>query len=156
MKKNLPVTQNEVPFPKGRYIVSRTDLKGIITYGNDTFVEMSGFSREELIGKNHNIIRHPDMPPAAFQHLWDTIRTGRPWRGVVKNRCKNGDFYWVEALVVPVRKNNQTTGYMSVRTEPTRQQIAAVEALYPKLQDKDARLPLPSRWQQVKAQASGN
>ena len=127
MKTNLPITQNEVPFPKGRYIVSRTDLKGIITYADDTFVDISGFTREELIGKNHNVVRHPEMPAAAFQDLWDTNKAGRPWRGMVKNRCKNGDYYWVDALVVPVRKNGETTGYMSVRHPPTRQQIAVAD-----------------------------
>ena len=146
MKTNLPVTQIEAPFPKGRYIVSRTDLKGAITYGNDTFVDISGFSRDELFGKNHNLVRHPDMPPHAFAWLWDTIKTGRPWRGVVKNRRKNGDHYWVEALVVPVRKNDQITGYMSVRTEPSRQQIADAEALYKKLNAGEAKLPTPSIW----------
>ena len=125
MKINLPVTQIEVPFPKGRYIVSRTDLKGAITVVNDTFVEISGFSREELIGKNHNLVRHPDMPPAAFEWLWSTVKSGRPWRGLVKNRCKNGDHYWVNALIVPVMKDDRTIGYMSVRTEATRQEIAA-------------------------------
>ena len=149
MKKNLPVTQLERPFPKGKYIVSKTDLKGITTYGNDTFFEISGFSPEELIGKNHNIVRHPDMPVQAFKDLWDTIEDGRPWRGVVKNRCKNGDFYWVHALVVPVRKDSQTIGYMSVRTEPTREQIAAVEPLYRSLNHSGAALPGPARWKRV-------
>jgi aerotaxis receptor len=149
MKKNLPVTQVEVPFPKGSYIVSRTDLKGITTYGNDTFIDISGFSREELIGKNHNVVRHPDMPPQAFAWLWDTIKTGRPWRGVVKNRRKNGDHYWVEALVVPVRKNGETTGYMSVRTEPSREQVAAAEALYQKLNANQASIPKASLWSRI-------
>ena len=130
MKINLPVTQTEKPYIKGEYLVSRTDLKGIITYANDAFVAMSGFSREELIGKNHNLIRHPDMPPQAFKYLWDTLKTGRPWRGVVKNRSKNGDYYWVDAFVVPVRKNDETIGYMSVRNEPSRQAVTAAEALY--------------------------
>ncbi|MDD5240790.1 MAG: methyl-accepting chemotaxis protein [Sulfuricella sp.] len=141
MKINLPVTQIEKPFPKGRLIVSKTDLKGITTYANDTFVELSGFSREELIGKNHNIVRHPDMPPQAFAWLWDTVKKGQPWRGVVKNRCKNGDYYWVEAFVVPVRKNNEIIGYMSVRTEPSRGQVNATEALYQQLNQTKAPIP---------------
>ncbi len=149
MKINMPVTQTERPFPKGKYIVSRTDLKGITTYVNDTFIEISGFSQDELIGKNHNVVRHPDMPPQAFAWLWNTLKDGRPWRGVVKNRCKNGDYYWVDALVVPVRKNNQTIGYMSVRTEPTREQIAAVEPLYKSLKGSGASIPEPGRWQRV-------
>ena len=153
MKNNLPVTQVEVPFPRGRYIVSRTDLKGITTYANDTFVDISGFAREELIGKNHNLVRHPDMLPGAFAWLWDTIKEGRPWRGMVKNRAKNGDFYWVDALVVPVLKNNQTIGYMSVRTEPSRQQIADAEALYRQLKEGKASIPKPSFWMRVSLDA---
>jgi aerotaxis receptor len=153
MKRNLPVTDVERPFPRGKYIVSRTDLKGAITYANDTFVEMSGFTREELIGKNHNIVRHPDMPPAGFQNLWDTIREGRPWGGIVKNRCKNGDYYWVSTLVVPVRKDNATIGYMSVRTEPSREQVAAADALYRQLNVSGAALPMPSAWQRVTLRA---
>jgi aerotaxis receptor len=133
MKVNLPVTQVEKPFPKGRLIVSKTDLKGITTYANDLFIEMSGYSAEELIGKNHNVVRHPDMPPQAFAWLWETIKKGQPWRGIVKNRCKNGDYYWVDAFVVPVRKNNEIIGYMSVRTEPTREQVRGAEALYRQL-----------------------
>jgi aerotaxis receptor len=123
MKVNLPVTQIEQPYPKGKYLVSRTDLKGITTYANDTYVEISGFTREELLGKSHNVVRHPDMPPQAFKQLWDTIKAGRPWRGVVKNRCKNGDYYWVDGTVVPVMENDQIVGYMSVRTEASRAQI---------------------------------
>jgi aerotaxis receptor len=156
LKVNLPVTQTEVPFPKGRYIVSRTDLKGSITYANDTFVEISGFTREELMGKNHNLVRHPDMLPGAFAWLWDTLKEGRPWRGIVKNRCKNGDYYWVDALVVPVLKNNETIGYMSVRTEPTRQQIADAEALYRQLKDGKASIPKPSAWMRVSLKAKLN
>jgi aerotaxis receptor len=152
MKINLPVTQVEVPFPKGRYIVSRTDLKGMTTYANDTFVHLSGFTREELIGKNHNVVRHPDMLPGAFAWLWDTIKEGRPWRGIVKNRCKNGDFYWVDALVVPVLQNDQITGYMSVRTEPTRQQVADAEALYRQLKEGKAKIPRPTAWMRLSLQ----
>jgi aerotaxis receptor len=133
VKINLPITQVERPYPKGKYLVSQTDLKGITTYANDIYVEISGFSREELIGKSHNVVRHPDMPPQAFQNLWDTIKAGRPWRGIVKNRCKNGDFYWVDGTVVPIRENDQTVGYMSVRTEATPEQIRQAEALYREL-----------------------
>jgi aerotaxis receptor len=157
MKTNLPISQVEVPFPKGRYIVSRTDLKGMVTYANDTFIDLSGFSRDELIGKNHNVVRHPDMLPGAFAWLWDTIKEGRPWRGIVKNRTKNGDYYWVDALVVPVLKNNQAIGYMSVRTEPTRQQVAEAEALYRQLKDGKAKIPTPTAWMRtsLKAKLSG-
>ncbi len=130
MKNNQPVSQREVNFPANTYLVSRTDLKGIITYANDAFVDISGFSREELIGKNHNVVRHPDMPEAAFADLWQTVKSGLPWRGLVKNRCKNGDFYWVEAFVVPMKKNDQVTGYMSVRTPADGARRAAAEAAY--------------------------
>ncbi|MDP2827688.1 MAG: PAS domain-containing methyl-accepting chemotaxis protein [Sulfuricellaceae bacterium] len=132
MKINLPVTGIEKPFTSGA-IVSKTDLKGAITYANDAFIELSGFSREELIGKNHNLVRHPDMPPAAFAWLWDTIKAGQPWRGVVKNRCKDGDHYWVEAFVVPVKKKGEIVEYMSVRSPPTRQRVAEADALYKRL-----------------------
>ncbi len=149
MKKNLPVSQQECAFPPGKYIVSETDLKGIITSVNDTFVDISGFTRSELIGQNHNLVRHPDMPPQAFADLWHTMADGRPWRGIVKNRCKNGDHYWVDALVVPIRKNDQTIGYMSVRTAPSRDKIAAAEQLYAQLNASGASLPLPARWRFV-------
>src|SRR5574343_434616 len=130
MKNNQPVSQREVPFPSGCYLVSRTDLKGIITHANDAFVNISGFSRAELIGSSHNIVRHPDMPEAAFGDLWATVKSGLPWRGIVKNRCKHGDFYWVEAFVVPLKQNGQITGYMSVRTPAPRDKRAAAEAAY--------------------------
>ena len=153
MKTNLPITQTEARIPKGRYIVSRTDLKGITTYVNDTFIAVSGFSREELIGKNHNVVRHPDMLPGAFQWLWDTIQQGRPWRGIVKNRCKSGDFYWVDALVVPVLKDGKAIGYMSVRKEPSREQVAAAEAFYQKLKDGKASLPKIPFWKRISLKA---
>ncbi|MEW6165380.1 MAG: methyl-accepting chemotaxis protein [Pseudomonadota bacterium] len=140
MKVNLPVTQREKSFPPGRYLVSKTDLKGITTYANDAFVELSGFTREELIGKNHNIVRHPDMPPQAFEDLWRTIKTGMPWRGIVKNRSKDGDHYWVDAFVVPVRENDAITGYMSVRSAPSRHAVTQAEALYKQLNATKARL----------------
>jgi aerotaxis receptor len=141
MKVNQPVTQREKPFPPGQYLVSKTDLKGAITYCNDAFIQLSGFSKDELIGKNHNIVRHPDMPPAAFGDLWATVKTGRPWRGIVKNRCKDGDHYWVDAFVVPLRKNGQTTGYMSVRSCPSREQVRAAEGLYQQINAGKASLP---------------
>jgi len=149
LKTNLPITQTEVSFPKGHYIVSRTDLKGMTTYVNDTFVKISGFSREELIGKNHNVVRHPDMLPGAFAWMWDTIQKGRPWRGTVKNRCKNGDFYWVDALVVPVMKGGEIIGYMSVRTEPSKQQVREAEAFYQKLKEGTASIPKTVFWKRI-------
>jgi PAS domain S-box-containing protein len=87
MKKNLPVTGHEHTYGKEVTIISTTDLKGIITYVNPDFVSVSGYSEDELLGQNHNIIRHPDMPPVAFKDLWDTLKEDKPWHGVVKNRC---------------------------------------------------------------------
>lgn len=131
--KNAYVSQKEVPFPVGSVLVSKTDTKGIITYANDAFVAISGYTREELIGTSHNIVRHPDMPPSAFEWLWDTLKEERPWRGMVKNRCKNGDHYWVRATVAPIIEGGKITGYVSVRKAPTREQIAEAEALYREL-----------------------
>lgn len=130
MKNNQPVTRNEIPFPKNTYIVSRTDLKGVITHVNDAFVQISGFTRDELIGQSQNIIRHPDMPEAAFRDMWATIQAGNPWRGAVKNRCKNGDFYWVEAFVMPLKRQGRITGYQSVRTPLSPTKRAEAERLY--------------------------
>ncbi|GBG14680.1 methyl-accepting chemotaxis protein [Novimethylophilus kurashikiensis] len=130
MKINLPVTSQEYLLTEQDTIVSTTDLKGALTYVNRDFVRISGFSESELIGYNHNVVRHPDMPPAAFQDMWNTLKAGRPWSGLVKNRCKNGDFYWVVANVTPLRENGVVTGYMSVRAKPTRAQVETAERLY--------------------------
>ena len=130
MKTNLPVTQREVDYPESKVFVTKTDTKGIITYANDSFCEIAGFSREELIGKNHNMVRHPDMPPWAFKSLWDTVQGGHPWRGIVKNRAKNGDHYWVRATVAPITEHGQVVGYISLRKKPSRTEVTAAEALY--------------------------
>lgn len=132
MKLNLPVTGQEKRFSADKTLVSKTDTKGIITFANQDFIDISGFSEAELVGANHNLIRHPDMPPAAFEVMWKTIKQGYPWHGTVKNRCKNGDHYWVDAKVVPVKKAGQIIGYMSVRTSPSRDAVAAAEAAYQK------------------------
>lgn len=131
--KNAYVSQKEVPFPPNAVLISRTDTRGIITYANDAFVAISGYTHEELIGKSHNIVRHPDMPPQAFKWLWDTLKERRPWRGTVKNRCKNGDHYWVRATVAPLFENGEVIGYSSVRRPNTREQLAHAEALYRQL-----------------------
>ncbi|MCU0950648.1 MAG: methyl-accepting chemotaxis protein [Burkholderiaceae bacterium] len=130
MKDNGPVTQREFDYDRAWMLVSTTDLKGRITYANDAFVNCSGFTRDELIGKAHNVVRHSDMPAAAFQDLWDTLESGRPWTAVVKNRRKNGDHYWVRANVTPVREAGQVIGYLSVRVKPAREEIDAAEDLY--------------------------
>ncbi|TAK86232.1 MAG: PAS domain-containing protein, partial [Aquabacterium sp.] len=130
MRTNLPVTQQEYVLRDGATIVSRTDLKGKITYINDDFLEASGFTQSELIGQPHNLVRHPDMPEEAFADLWKTLQAGKPWTGLVKNRRKNGDHYWVVANATPIREGSSVTGYMSVRTRPTRAQIDAADGLY--------------------------
>ncbi|MDX1799426.1 MAG: PAS domain-containing methyl-accepting chemotaxis protein [Marinobacter sp.] len=133
MRKNLPVTQREVMMQAGGRLITTTTPKGVITYCNDEFVEISGFTRDELVGQAHNIIRHPDMPPVVFKGMWDTLAAGKPWMGVVKNRAKNGDHYWVSAYVTPVWENGAMVGYESVRTAPTRDQVDRAERLYRQL-----------------------
>ncbi|MBX8519502.1 methyl-accepting chemotaxis protein [Pseudomonas cichorii] len=133
MRVNMPVTQNERTFPASERLISTTDLDSRITYCNDAFVELSGFTREELIGQPHNLVRHPDMPPSVFAHMWETIKQGKPWMGVVKNRSKQGDFYWVSAYVTAVYENGRIVGYESVRSLPSRDQVRRAEALYARL-----------------------
>jgi aerotaxis receptor len=133
MRQNLPVTQQERTFSEHERLISTTDLNSKITYCNDAFVAISGFTREELIGQPHNLVRHPDMPPAVFGHMWDVIKQGKPWMGIVKNRSKNGDFYWVSAYVTPIYENGQISGYESVRSLPTREQKQRAEQLYARL-----------------------
>ena len=140
MKINEPVTNNEVKMKDGDFVVSTTDLKGRITSVNRTFVEISGFREDEVLGQSHNIVRHPHMPPEAFGDLWGTVKKDKPWTGLVKNRCKNGDFYWVVANVTPIRESGKTIGYMSVRTKPSEDQIRAAEALYAQVREGKAKL----------------
>ncbi|WP_338770708.1 methyl-accepting chemotaxis protein [Massilia sp. METH4] len=135
MRINLPVTGNEVFLEEGKTIVSTTDLQGNITYANPYFVSISGFTEEELIGAPQNILRHPDMPAEAFADMWRAIRRGYPWTGMVKNRCKNGDYYWVLANITPVIENGQPVGYMSVRTKPSRDMVAQAAAAYAAFKD---------------------
>ena len=130
MRQNFPVTGVEHPFPPGEFIVSKTDPRGLITYVNKTFIDISGFPDAELLGAPHNLVRHPDMPPAAFKDLWDTLGRGKPWSGLVKNRCKNGDHYWVRANATPIIENGTVTGHISVRTAPSRAEIEAAEQIY--------------------------
>ena len=151
MKVNLPVTNREAELREGHPIVSKTDLKGVITYVNPEFVAISGFSERELLGKSHNIVRHPDMPQTAFEDLWKTVKGGRPWAGLVKNRCKNGDHYWVMANVTPLYEGGQVAGYMSVRSKPTREQIDRAATLYRRINaGKSPRTPLPTRLNMLK------
>lgn len=134
MLNNSAVTQRNIPVPADCNILSTTDLKGRITSVNQEFIDISGYSAKELIGHGHNILRHPDMPAAAFEHLWQTIQAGQSWRGVVKNRCKNGDHYWVDAFVSPIYEQGKIVEYQSVRRQPSEEQISRAEALYAQLQ----------------------
>ncbi|HQD82173.1 MAG TPA: methyl-accepting chemotaxis protein [Quisquiliibacterium sp.] len=141
MRTNLPVTGKEVRLGMNDLLVSRTDPRGVITYVNPAFVRVSGFTADALIGQPHNIIRHPDMPPAAFADLWRALKAGRPWTGLVKNRTRTGDHYWVRANVTPIRERGQITGYLSVRTAPQRTHVEAAERAYQTLRGPEA-----SKW----------
>ncbi|OOE52261.1 methyl-accepting chemotaxis protein [Salinivibrio kushneri] len=150
MRDNGAVTQKEVGFEGRGELVSRTDLRGKIQYVNDAFVSISGFTRDELMGSDHNLVRHKDMPPAAFADMWQTIKAGNNWRGMVKNRCKNGDHYWVQAFVSPVIKNGNMVGFQSVRSEPSREDIEQAESLYQKMrQNPSLALPKPPVVQRI-------
>ncbi len=138
MRINQPVTNVERVLTDRHLIVSKTDTKGRITYVNRDFLEISGFTEQELIGEAHNIVRHPDMPVEAFKDLWDTLKAGRPWTGYVKNRCKNGDYYWVVANAAPIIENGQVTGYISVRRKPAPRAVEAAEAAYKLFREKRA------------------
>lgn len=129
------VTQNEYPLDDDTTLMSTTDVHSYITHANDTFVQVSGYQLNELTGQPHNMVRHPDMPKAAFADMWYTLQQGEPWSGIVKNRRKNGDHYWVRANAVPMVRRGQVTGYMSIRTRATAEEIAAVEPLYRALND---------------------
>ena len=129
------VTQNEYPLDDDTTLMSTTDIHSYITHANDTFVQVSGYPLDELTGQPHNMVRHPDMPKAAFADMWYTLQQGEPWSGIVKNRRKNGDHYWVRANAVPMVRHGKVTGYMSIRTKATAEEIATVEPLYRALND---------------------
>ncbi len=139
MRINQPVTQREYPFPPGQSLISVTDLKGRITYCNSAFIEVSGFSRDELLGQPHNLVRHPDMPAEAFRDMWETIEAGLPWTGLVKNRRKDGDHYWVQANATPMKDGERIVGFLSVRTEPSREAVQAAEQLYATMREEAQR-----------------
>ena len=146
MRNNQPITQRERTFPAQQRLISTTDAKGVITYCNDAFVEISGFSREELMRAPHNLVRHPDVPPAVFDHMWTTLKKGLPWMGIVKNRCKTGDHYWVNAYVTPVFDGERVVGYESVRVKPTAEQVRRAEALYSRINRGKAAIPQRDKW----------
>lgn len=130
-------TDIEFPYPDGSLIVSRTDLNGIITHANDVFVEISGWTRDEIIGAPHCILRHPDMPKAAFTDMWETLKRGERWYGYVKNLRKDGGYYWVYATVIPNFRKGQVIGYSSIRRKPARQRIDEIIELYSSMLTKE-------------------
>ncbi|WP_110677556.1 PAS domain-containing methyl-accepting chemotaxis protein [Salinicola sp. RZ23] len=133
MRNNQPVIDREVPLDDDAYLISRTDLDSRITYANPAFVSVSGFPYDELLGAPHNIVRHPDMPPAAFADLWQTLKQGKTWTGVIKNRCKDGSFYWVQSTVTPIIDGGEVVGYTSVRVKPSEEERKLAEACYPRM-----------------------
>ena len=130
-RRNQQLINEEVRFDAGQELVSTTDLRGVITYANPAFCQVSGFSEQELVGKNHNLVRHPDMPAAAFADLWQKLKQGQSWRGIVKNRCKDGRYYWVDAFVTPIYHDNKLIGYQSVRVKPDANMVQRAQANYP-------------------------
>lgn len=132
-RRKVLATDIEVAYPDGRLIVSRTDPAGIITQVNQSFVDMSGYAEHELLGQPHHILRHPDMPPAAFKDLWDTVQRGEKWHGYVKNLRKDGGYYWVMATVIPNMRGGRICGYTSVRRKPARRKVEECMRIYPTL-----------------------
>ncbi|MDR0529868.1 MAG: methyl-accepting chemotaxis protein [Zoogloeaceae bacterium] len=137
MRINQPVTNVETRLPESAFIYSRTDLKGQIVELNDAFAEISAYTKEEMLGQPHNIVRHPDMPPEAFEDMWRDLKSGLPWRGLVKNRRKDGGFYWVIANASPVREDGRLVGYQSVRGRPSCEEVAAAESVYRRIRQGD-------------------
>ncbi|EMK24111.1 methyl-accepting chemotaxis protein [Leptospira kirschneri] len=135
MRKNLPITNQEIKVPINSVLISRTDMKGRISYVSQDFANISGFSEEEMLGEPHNLIRHPDVPSEIFREMWETIKNGNPWSGIVKNRAKSGDHYWVDATVTPVMSEGAISGYMSVRKKATQDQIQRAEILFSQLKN---------------------
>ncbi len=133
MRKNLPITDKELLLDPNKPLISVTDIKGRITDCNEAFINISGFTKDELLNQPHNIVRHPDMPTAAFEVMWEYLKAGKPWMGLVKNRAKSGDFYWVNAYVTPITDKGKVIGYESVRSCPSRDDIARAEKLYDSL-----------------------
>lgn len=130
MKINMPVSNNEITFDDSQFMLTKTDLMGTITYANPDFIKVSGFTEAELVGSGHNIVRHPDMPVEAYEDMWRNLKEGKPWTGMIKNRTKSGDFYWVMANAAPVYENGKVVGYLSVRRKPTRKQVNEATEAY--------------------------
>ena len=141
-RRNQQTVNEEVSYSTDKELVSTTDLRGVITYANPAFCQVAGYSAEELIGKNHNIVRHPDMPAAAFADLWQKLKQGQSWRGLVKNRCKDGRYYWVDAFVTPIYEQQKLVGYQSVRVKPDSKLVERANQSYPAI----AAGKVPSDW----------
>lgn len=137
--RRLLITDVETRFPTGELIVSQTDRDGVITMCNEAFVIMSGFAKDEILGAPHSILRHPDMPKAAFADLWETVDAGRRWSGYVKNLRKDGGFYWVFATVIPKVRDGQVVGHTSVRREPSRDKVNEFSAAYAAMRTEEGR-----------------
>jgi aerotaxis receptor len=135
MRINLPISGREHPIDEGATLLSATDLDSRIRYANAAFIDASGFDRDELLGETHNMVRHPHMPAAAFADMWATLRSGYTWSALVKNRRRDGDHYWVRANATAVVRDEKIAGYLSVRTRPTRDEVAAAESIYRRFQD---------------------
>lgn len=130
MRNNQPVVNREYALKGDDFLISRTNQRGRITYANPAFIEVSGFTREELLGAPHNIVRHPDMPEQAFENLWTTLKDGGTWIGLVKNRRKDGTYYWVRAHVTPIVEDGEIAGFVSVRLKADKPSIDAAERAY--------------------------
>lgn len=141
MRKNLPVVDREIKIKPGCFIISQTNRRGVLTAVNDYFCEISGFSRAELIGQAHNILRHPDMPQAAFANMWQELQAGRSWMGIVKNRCKDGSYYWVDAFVSPLKEAGEIIGFESVRVAPAASAVSRAKVTYSRLQAQKSAIP---------------
>jgi aerotaxis receptor len=137
-QRNALITDVEVPYPDGKLIVSRTDTAGVITQCNQAFIEMSGYAAAEIIGQPHCLLRHPDMPRAAYADLWSTVSSGKKWHGYVKNLRKDGAYYWVHAVVVPNVREGIIVGYTSVRRKPSRSKVSEALALYAEMTAKES------------------
>lgn len=136
-EREITTIDEEIPYPDGKLIVSRTDPKGIITHCNQSFIDISGYTEEELIGVPHHILRHPDMPAAAFADLWETVKRGEKWHGYVKNLCKDGRYYWVYATVIPNVRQGKIVGYTSVRRKPSRTKINMCIEAYAQMREEE-------------------
>ncbi len=135
MQKPTPIDE-EYTFKHG-LIISSTNPKGVITYANRKFCQIAGYTKAELMGQNHNIIRHPDMPKAAYKELWDTVQSGKEWTGIVKNLRKDGRYYWVYSHISPILKDGNITGYSAARRPASKSEISEIIPVYTEMLKKE-------------------